>query len=167
MMEQAAAEGKGSSAIRGFMYAMLLGFAFITLLTACSLADNKDAGHLHGSELWETTASGEVLPQFLEDHTDLSNRLYGEVHAHAHIMQGINCYCGCMEGTTVDEPHDSLLRCYWAEHPADDGSVTWTDHSTTCGMCKKEMEDVIAFKQQGKTDDEIRELIDASYKPQY
>ncbi|RCW45645.1 PCYCGC motif-containing (lipo)protein [Paenibacillus prosopidis] len=164
--EQAAAE-QNSSRIRGFMYAMLLAFAFITLLSACSLSDDEKDGaeHMHGSETWETTASYDELPAFLSDYTPHTSELYAAVNDHAHIMSGINCYCGCMDGVAVETPHDSLLRCYVAEHPADEGSVTWTSHSTSCGICKKEMEDVIALSKQGKTVDEIRDAIDAAYKP--
>lgn len=159
-----AGNGGGGTA-KSVFYALLFGFAFVTLLAACSLADDGGGAHLHGSELWETTASADQLPGFLNEHTSLTKELYGQVSAHAHIMSGISCYCGCMEGTETDDPHDSLLRCYWAEHPADDGAVTWTDHSTTCGLCKKEMEEVVALSKQGKSADEIREAIDAKYKP--
>lgn len=158
---------QSGSTSRGIMYAILFGFALITLLTACGMAneETEGKGHLHGSEIWEETASVTTLPEFLKDHTKLSNELYSEVHNHAHMLGGIPCYCGCMEGTAIDEPHDSLLRCYWAEHPADDGSVTWTDHSTSCGICKKEMEEVIALSKQGKTAEEILEYININYKP--
>lgn len=161
------ASGETNSAARTVMYAMLLGFALITLLAACGMADNdkNGAAHLHGSETWEETSSVTTLPGFLTNHTKLTAELYSEVHSHAHLLSGIPCYCGCMKGTEIDEPHDSLLRCYWAEHPADDGSVIWTDHSTSCGICKKEMEEVIALSKQGKTADEILKYIDENYKP--
>jgi len=163
---QAAAEVR-SSRIRGIMYAMLLAFAFITLLTACGLSndDNDGAEHMHGSETWQKTASYDELPSFLSDYTPYTSELYAAVHDHADIMSGINCYCGCMDGTAVETPHDSLLRCYIAEHPADEDRVTWTNHSTSCGICKKEMEQVVALSKQGKTADEIREAIDAAFKP--
>ncbi|MCA0754641.1 PCYCGC domain-containing protein [Paenibacillus sp. N4] len=157
-----------SSRIRGIMYGMLLAFAFITLLTACSLSDGQEesgGGHLHGSETWETTASFDELPSFLSDYTPHTSDLYREVHDHMDLMSGVTCYCGCADGTAVETPHDSLLRCYVAEHPADEGGVTWTNHSTSCGICKKEMEEVIALSKQGKTADEIREAVDAKYKP--
>lgn len=151
---------------RGIMYALVFGFALVTLLTACGLAKEEGShAELHGSEHWQTTASVDTLPSFLDEHTKLTKELYAQVHNHADIMSGINCYCGCMQGTEVDDPHDSLLRCYWVEHPADEGSVTWTDHSTGCGICKMEMEEVIALKKQGKNTDEIREAIDAKFKP--
>lgn len=161
------AEEQRSSLIRGILYALLLAFAFITLLTACGLADDDKAGaeHQHGSETWQTTASYDELPAFLSDYTPHTSELYKAVHDHADIMSGVNCYCGCADGLAVETPHDSLLRCYVAEHPADEGGVTWTNHSTSCGICKKEMEEVIALSKQGKTADEIREAIDASFKP--
>ncbi|CAM4056485.1 PCYCGC domain-containing protein [Paenibacillus alkaliterrae] len=171
LTEEQAAEQVGADRIsarnRGIMYAMLLAFAFITLLTACGLSGDDEAGaqHMHGSETWETTSSYDQLPSFLSDYTPHTSKLYSEVHDHAHLMSGITCYCGCADGLAVETPHDSLLRCYLAEHPADEGSVTWTNHSTSCGICKKEMEDVIALSKQGKTIDEIREEIDAKYKP--
>ena len=151
---------------RSVMYGLALAFTCITLLTACSLIEkpsNKQE-HLVGTETWETTASTDTLPHFLTEHTDLTNNLYSEVPQHAHIMGELNCYCGCMLGTEFDKPHDSLLRCYWAEKPNGDGEVVWTDHSTTCGVCKKEMEMVIAMQKDGKTTDEIRQAIDTAYK---
>lgn len=164
--EQIAQEQRNTR-VRGIMYALLLAFAFITLLTACGLADEDKAGaeHQHGSETWQTTSSYDELPGFLADYTPHTSEMYQAVHDHADIMSGITCYCGCSDGLAVETPHESLLRCYVAEHPADDGSVTWTNHSTGCGICKKEMEQVIALSKQGKTTDEIREAIDLLYKP--
>lgn len=160
-------EEQSGSHIRSLVYALLLVFAFFTVLTACSLSKDDKAGaqHMHGSETWETTASFDKLPTFLSDYTPHTSDLYKQVHDHMDLMSGINCYCGCMDGLAVETPHDSLLRCYLAEHSADDGSVTWTNHSTSCGICKKEMEDVLALNKQGKSPDEIRDTIDASYKP--
>lgn len=153
------------STIRTVMYVLLLGFAFITFLAACGTADDKESANLHGSETWEETSSVTTLPGFLNDHTQLTKDLYSEVHNHADLMSGIPCYCGCMVGTEIDEAHDSLLRCYWGELPGDDGSVTWTNHSTNCGICKMEMEDVIALSKEGKTADEILAAVNAKYQP--
>ncbi|MBD2872810.1 PCYCGC motif-containing (lipo)protein [Paenibacillus arenilitoris] len=161
------AEERKASRLRGWMYAMLLAFAVITLLTACGLSGEDGGGetHLHGSETWETTGSYDELPGFLADYTPHTGDLYKAVHDHADIMSGITCYCGCADGVAVETPHDSLLRCYVAEHPADEGAVTWTNHSTSCGICKKEMEEVIALSKQDKTAEEIGAAIDAAYKP--
>ncbi|OMF22421.1 hypothetical protein BK133_26350 [Paenibacillus sp. FSL H8-0548] len=167
LTEEQIAENQKNSRIRGIMYGLLLAFACITLLTACDLANDDKPGteHQHGSETWQTTESYDKLPGFLSDYTTHTSDLYKAVHEHADIMSGITCYCGCSDGLAVETPHDSLLRCYVAEHPADEGAVTWTNHSTSCGICKKEMEEVIALSKQGKTADEIRAAIDVLYKP--
>jgi len=155
-----------SRRIRKLVYGFLFAFALVTIITACSSGDGeKGPEHHHGSETWQKTSSHEVLPDFLDNHTALTKNLYSAVHDHADIMSHINCYCGCMSGLAVETPHDSLLKCYWAEMPGDDGSVTWTDHSTSCGVCKKEMEEVIALSKQGKTLEEIKAGVDAKYKP--
>ncbi|HIW32110.1 MAG TPA: PCYCGC domain-containing protein, partial [Candidatus Paenibacillus intestinavium] len=157
---QSSSQQSNSSSL---MYLFLVAFALITLLAACGMDKNE---HIHtvGSETWETTASSDELPTFLSDHTELTSDLYSHVGKHAHMMGDLPCYCGCMDGTETDEAHDSLLRCYWAEHPADDGSVTWTDHSTTCGVCKHEMEMVIEMSDSGSSLDEIKQAINAKYK---
>lgn len=155
---------QNSSKHSSLMYLFLLGFAVITLLAACSLS-GKDSDHVHmvGSETWETTASAEQPPQFLESHTELTASLYSEVNDHAHLMHDLPCYCGCMEGTELDEAHDSLLRCYMVKQ-LDDGSITWTDHSTTCGICKQELQLVVEMADSGSSLEEIKLAIDQQFK---
>ena len=151
-----------SSSTSSFMYLFLLGFAIITLLSACSLNDDDNI-KVVGSETWEKTSDVSILPTFLEDHTEHTKSLYGQVHEHAHILSMLDCYCGCMEGTAIDEAHSSLLRCYWVEHPADDGAVTWTDHSTTCGICKQELEMVIDLSNKGSTVEQIVQAVEDEF----
>lgn len=154
-----------SSKLSSFMYLFLMAFAFITLLAACSLSKNEHS-HVHtvGTEVWETTSTEEELPQFLDNHTELTHSLYSQVIAHEHTLGELPCYCGCMDGTELDEPHDSLRRCYLVEYPNDDGSVRWTDHSTTCGICKQELETVIRMTEEGSSLNEIKQAIDKQFK---
>ncbi len=148
-----------------WMYLFAAAFACVTILAACGQGNKQNGAKLVGSEHWETTAFCGILPQFLEQDTQLSRDLYSEVQNHSHIMKDLNCYCGCMHGTSVDEPHDSLLRCYWAKEPDENGQVVWTDHSTSCGICKKEMQMVVALQKEGKTKEQIIQAIDDTYKP--
>ncbi|XEC96511.1 PCYCGC motif-containing (lipo)protein [Paenibacillus tarimensis] len=138
----------------------------VLLIVAVGCSSNSESGsHEHNvsateSEQLETTASLKELPEFLHNHTPNTNKLYSEVGNYMDILQQLNCYCGCMDD---EVPHDSLLRCYIAEYAPD--KVVWTDHSTSCGICKMEMEDAIAMAKQGKSVDEIRTAIDDKYKP--
>lgn len=152
-----------SSSVSSLMYIFLLGFAIITLLGACSLKD--DNVQQVGSETWETTSSFDELPSFLDEHTAHTVHLYSQVHEHTHVLGMIDCYCGCKEGSTLDEPHNSLLRCYIVNHPTEEGPVTWTDHSTMCGMCKQELEVVIDMKASGSSDDDIIAAINKTFGP--
>jgi hypothetical protein len=123
---------------------------------------NNHADHLSAvhTEVLEKTASLDVLPSFLSNHTKKTTQLYKDVAAYLDIINELNCYCGCM---LVEPSHSSLLRCYIADISADE--VTWSDHSTSCGICKMELEDAVKMAKQGKSVDEIEQAIDAKYKP--
>lgn len=158
-----AEQSNNQSSVASFMYIFLLCFAFITILAACSSGDDQKKTRTVGSETWEMTCGIADMPQFLTKHTDLTNELYAQVAEHSQTMEQLQCYCGCIHGTAIDEPHNNLLRCYWAEAPAEDGSITWTDHSTTCGICKHELEMVIDLTKQGQSAAEIKQAIDKAY----
>lgn len=124
-------------------------------------SEHADHGMTTEGEILETTSGPDELPAFLLNHTNRTVDLYAASYEYREILRQINCYCGCMK---LDNPHDSLLRCYIAEVRAD-GSIVWSDHSAACGICKMELEDVMVLAKQGKSTDEIRDAIDAKYKP--
>ncbi|MFD2117280.1 PCYCGC motif-containing (lipo)protein [Paenibacillus yanchengensis] len=155
------------------VYSFMMVFGFATILTACSTAQEQlsyKKAQLVGSETWQSTNSVDMLPSFLDESTEYNRSLYANVGAHAHIMQEMNCYCGCMKGTKYDEAHDSLLRCYWAKTPdntTEQAEIVWTDHSTTCGICKLELQKVIEMQADGKSVEEIKTTIDQEYTGQH
>ena len=151
----------------GGVILMLAGF-----LIVAGCGSGKDAsggsGHNHeghvmttDGELHETTSGPDELPAFLLNYANRTVDLYAKVYDYMHILQHLNCYCGCME---ANDPHDSLLRCFLVD-VHDDGAVTWTDHGANCGICMMELQDAVTFAKQGKSADEIRDAIDAKYKP--
>jgi len=48
-----------------------------------------------------------------------------------------------------------------------DGSVVWDDHGTRCGVCVEIALKCAHMKAEGKSDADIREAIDASYRSGY
>ncbi|XID93696.1 PCYCGC motif-containing (lipo)protein [Paenibacillaceae bacterium WGS1546] len=131
------------------------------LLVACG-GDGKESGpHRHGNEVWEQTASLSAMPSFLSDYSGRTNYLYGVVGKYEDIMKTVNCYCGCLR--YENDPHPSLFRCYVAEQ--NEESVVWTDHSGTCGICTEELLKIDEWSKQGKTADEIRDLIEENFNP--
>lgn len=146
--------------VGGFILAVMA----LLIVAGCG-TDSGSTGAAHNhhgydGERYETTVSHNKLPSFLKDFSRRTNDLYAEVGNYEELLRSLDCYCGCM---TYDEVHDSLYRCYVASR--DENGVTWTDHSTSCGICLGEFEDAIKLAKQGKSNEEIRQAIDDKYKP--
>ena len=77
-----------------------------------------------------------ALPDFLANLTgpkkDRVTGLYQGALDHYDAYGHIPCYCGCAIYTT---PHESLAQCF-IKDIAQDGSATFTDHSTSCDICE-------------------------------
>jgi hypothetical protein len=87
-------------------------------------------------EVLETKPAGQ-LPNFLEDVLGPSRQavttLYQGAVAHYDEFGYIPCYCGC---AIYEHPHHDLGECFIKSMSAD-GSVEFTDHSTTCSQCQE------------------------------
>lgn len=85
-------------------------------------------------EVLETKPQG-ALPDFLAKLTGPARErvtgLYQGAVDHFQAFGYIPCYCGCAIYTT---PHHSLADCY-VKSVAQDGTATFTDHSTSCSIC--------------------------------
>ena len=69
------------------------------------------------------------------------------------------CYCGC-----GSMGHTSNLSCY-VQNTAPDGTITYDNHATGCGICVDIAQDVMRLKAQGQSSPEVRAYIDAQYSP--
>jgi hypothetical protein len=78
------------------------------------------------------------------------------------LLQWIPCYCGCGESVG----HKSNMNCFIKEVKSD-GSVVWDDHGTRCNVCLQIAVQSVKMKSEGKTDKEIRQFIDNTYKKGY
>jgi hypothetical protein len=132
------------------------------IMAACGGGgSNAAAPHRHGNENWEAEASYADMPSFLEKYSGRTQHLYSIVGEYEEIMKTINCYCGCME--YEDDPHSSLLRCYVASK--DENGIVWTDHSGHCGICTEELVKVEEWSKEGKTPEQIYQLIEDNFNP--
>ncbi|OXS58035.1 hypothetical protein B1A99_15505 [Cohnella sp. CIP 111063] len=131
------------------------------LLVACGGGSGNSEPHRHGNETWEVEASLSKMPSFLSNYSGRTNHLYSIVGKYEDIMKSVKCYCGCMN--YENDPHDSLFRCYVADQSED--SVTWTDHSGTCGICTEELLKIEEWSKQGKTPEQIQQLIEDNFNP--
>jgi hypothetical protein len=131
------------------------------LLVACGGGASDSGPHRHGNENWEKEASFSDMPSFLSNYSGRTKHLYSIVGKYEEILKTVKCYCGCME--YEDDPHASLLRCYVADQ--DDTGVTWTDHSGQCGICTEELVKIEEWSKQGKTPEQINQLIEDNFNP--
>ncbi|WP_424768945.1 PCYCGC motif-containing (lipo)protein [Paenibacillus sp. sgz302251] len=131
-------------------------------LSACG-ANKEDSheSHSHG-DLQEKTASVDVMPDFLDSQNDKIRLVYQIAGQAADLLHWMPCYCGCGESAG----HQSNLNCFIKEIN-EDGSVVWDDHGTRCGVCLDIAVTAAKLKSEGKSDKEIRNYIDETYKEGY
>ena len=107
----------------------------------------------------ETTAAGQ-LPSFLSKAAANIQPLYQGALDHPDAYSQIPCYCGC---AMYEHPHMSLKNCFIANTAAD-GSITWTDHSTSCDICTGIAKMTVAGLSANTPLAQLREAVHAKYK---
>jgi len=144
-------------------------FSVNLLLSACTAdekAQKKDehsAHHMTSSgDIRETTKSLEHLPSFLSKYEEEMAVLYQQAAKHQELLENIPCYCGCGDSAG----HMNNYDCFVYENKKD-GSVTWDDHATKCGVCLEIAAEAINEYNNGKSIKEIRKMIDEKYKEGY
>jgi len=147
--------------------ALALGLGMLAV-SACGQAQNSKESHgAHEShapngDLREITASVSTLPGFLDGQQDAVRVAYQAAALLEDTLRWIPCYCGCGDSAG----HKSNLNCFVNEI-REDGSVEWDDHGTRCGVCVQIALETAQLKEQGKTNKEIRDYVDAKYASGY
>jgi hypothetical protein len=77
--------------------------------------------------------------------------------ANPEIMKDIPCYCGC--GSIG---HASNYACY-VSHVDDNGTIMFDNHALGCSICVDITQDVMRMLREGKSPQEARAYIDATY----
>lgn len=150
----------------------LILLATLLVLAACGEKahkedDNEDVAHgeqkqLPNGDLQETTSGVDVLPAFLDDKSEDMRLIYQVAATGADIIEWMPCYCGCGESAG----HGSNKNCF-VDEIREDGSVVWDDHGTRCQVCLEIAVQSVKMKQDGKSLQEIRDVIDETYKEGY
>lgn len=97
------------------------------------------------------------LPDFVKDTPPRVQEAYQYAIDHSDELAKYPCYCGC--GAMG---HTSNLSCYIKER-AEDGTISFDNHATGCGICVDITQDVIRLRDEGKASPEIRAYVDAQY----
>jgi len=77
--------------------------------------------------------------------------------ANPDVMQNIPCYCGC-----GNIGHTSNYSCY-VSGVDNKGKVAFDNHALGCSICVDITQDVMRMSREGKSPQETRAYIDATY----
>lgn len=104
-----------------------------------------------------SSASAAALPDWVRSAPPRVREAYQYAVANPEELSKYPCYCGC--GAMG---HTSNLSCYVQDIIAD-GTVTFDNHASGCGICVDITQDVMRLKAQGKSSPDVRAYVDAQY----
>mgnify|MGYP001390844486 FL=1 len=120
-----------------------------TAVSACSTSSSSEV-HLVMSPLDQMPMDVQSAPVAVQE-------AYQFNVANPDIMQDIPCYCGC-----GDIGHTSNYDCYVSDVDAS-GKITFDNHALGCSICVDITQDVMRMLRDGKTPQDARAYIDATY----
>jgi len=131
------------------MFTFIIGLLTLSSLTACSTSSNDEA-HLAMSPLDQMPMDVQSAPVAVQE-------AYQFNAANPDIMKNIPCYCGC-----GNIGHTSNYDCYVSDVDAQ-SNITFDNHALGCSICVDITQDVMRMLRDGKSPQEARAYIDATY----
>ena len=98
------------------------------------------------------------LPAEMKDQPARVKEAYRFAIANPDLLKQIPCFCGC-----VAEQHKSNYNCYVAKDGGPGSVLDFDNHAMGCGICVDITQDVMTMQQEGKSVDEMREVINQRY----
>ena len=129
---------------------LILGILISLLITACGSAA-QPMGDMK-------MAPESQLPAEMKDQPARVKDAYRFAIANPDLLKQIPCFCGC-----VAEQHESNYNCYVAEDGGPGSVLDFDNHATGCGICVDITQDVMTMQQEGKSVDEMRQVINQRY----
>lgn len=131
-----------------FLLISLIAVLLTTAISACSTQGNSS--NLQMIPLDQMPAEVQSAPVTVQT-------AYQFNAANPDIMQDIPCYCGC---GSID--HTSNYDCYVSDVDAS-GKIIFDNHALGCSICVDITQDVMRMLRDGKSPQNIRANIDATY----
>ncbi len=130
-------------------YAKFLVFTLLvaSLLPACSSQKMNKLSMMPLDQMPDNVRSAPVSVQ----------QAYQYASANPDVMKQIPCYCGC--GAVG---HTSNYSCYVQGVDAT-GTITYDNHALYCSICVDITQDVMRLQREGKSIQETRSYVDATY----
>jgi urea transporter len=120
-----------------------------TTAFACS-ASTSDEVHLYMLPMNEMPMDVQNAPVAVQE-------AYQFASVNPDVMKDIPCYCGC--GSVG---HESNFDCY-VSAVDDKGNITFDNHALGCSICVDITQDVMRMLREGKSPQEARAYVDATY----
>ncbi len=134
------------SKTRKFLFLLILAALISTAISACSTSND----HLAMSPL-------DSMPMEVQSAPVSVQEAYQFSAANPDIMKNIPCYCGC-----GDIGHTSNYDCYVSD-VGSQGNITFDNHALGCSICVDITQDVMRMLREGKSPQDARAYIDATY----
>jgi hypothetical protein len=128
----------------------MIGLIALTVLPACSTQSSADESHLN-------MASMDLMPVEVHSAPVTVQEAYQFNVANPDVMKNIPCYCGC-----GNIGHTSNYDCYVSDIDGA-GNITFDNHALGCSICVDITQDVMRMLEDGKSPQEARAYIDATY----
>ena len=131
-------------------FLLLIGMIALSGLSACSTPSESSDVHLNMTSM-------DIVPAEVQSAPVTVQESYQFASANPDLMKNIPCYCGC-----GNVGHTSNYNCY-VESVDDKGNFRWDSHALGCSICVDITQDVMRLLKDGKSPQEIRASIDATY----
>jgi len=133
---------------RKVLFALIITGLALTALPACS--SSSIGAHLDMTPMSKMPAEVQSAPVTVQ-------QAYQFTSANPDLMENIPCYCGC-----GDIGHTSNYACYISSVD-DRGGSTFDSHALGCSICVDITQDVMRMSREGKSSQDIRAYVDATY----
>ena len=135
---------------RKLFFGLIMGLIALTGLPACSTQSNSGDVHLNMASMDQMPAEVQSAPVTVQE-------AYQFAAANPDVVKDIPCYCGC-----GNIGHTSNYACY-VSLADDKGNITFDNHALGCSICVDITQDVMRMLREGKSVQEARAYIDATY----
>jgi len=132
---------------RKFLFGVMMIGIVLASLPACSTQQTTE---LHMMSMDHMPAAVQSAPVTVQE-------AYQFAAANPDVMENIPCYCGC-----GNIGHTSNYACY-VSHVDDNGKIAFDNHALGCSICVDITQDVMRILREGKSPQEARAYIDATY----
>ena len=135
---------------RNIVFLLLIGVIALSGLSACSTQSESSDVHLNMTSM-------DMMPGEVQSAPVTVQEAYQFASANPDVMKNIPCYCGC-----GNVGHTSNYSCY-VSSVDDKGNIRFDNHALGCSICVDITQDVMRLLKEGKSLQDARAYIDATY----